>query len=291
MYDKLEEYIRYRNMAFDSKLLGGENPLGNLHFCNNQKYLDAYSQDIIYGNKVLENEGASLQDILYNIAVHRILLNKEFTKNNTDEHGIFRIKDHKQLVENVSNNNSWSSRYRPMMFNYHLAKKYNDNFTRGEYFDKIVDDLLPRMENKNNILQSELYLSDIGMSYQIGDFTRYQISSDMLYTDLLNIQPDYVSYCSQGTARGFKELTGEWKYSKEIIDLILKINSEYDHKTEYTQRMIPSDANNVLCEFYKYTVSKKTRYRKPEVTKRTATTKLIIPKNIERYYNESKTII
>lgn len=287
MHDKLKEYINFRNVAFESKLLGGENPLGNLHFCNNQKYLDAYSQDIIYGNKVLSDEGASIHDILYNTVAHRIILNKEFTKNNTDEYGIFRISDYSRLCDNISEHNSWSSRYRPIMFNYHLAKKYNNYFSRGDYFKKIMDDLMPRLDKFVNCNQSEIYHSDIMGSYQIGDFTAYQISSDLLYIDQLNISPDDIDYCSQGTARGFHEITGEWGYSKDVIDRIIELNSMYDHKTEYTKRMIPSDANNVLCEFYKYTISKKTRYRKPEVTKRKEGTKLIIPKSIERYYNES----
>ena len=168
-----------------------------------------------------------------------------------------------------------------MMSNVHLAKMPKD-----EFFDKMVTTILPELERFNNCLQSEIH-NDEGLrrnGYQCGPFTQYQLSSDLLYVPKLEIMPDHVSYCNLGTSRGTFHCTEQWNYSKELIDLILEINKDYDHKTELTEVMIPSDANNVLCEFYKYTVSKKTRYRKPEII--THPSMLYeIPENLRRYKN------
>lgn len=279
--DKLKEYVVKRNQAFESKYFDVENPLPRQHFCNNQKYLDAFSQDIIHGNKVLGQEGAGIQEMLYNTLVHRVLLNKEFCKAYSDKNGIFRIADHKKLIEAVDNHRSFSGRYRNMMQNRYLAK-----MNGGEFFDKIVSTILPELEKFNNCLQSDIWKDpDLRRNgYQCGAFTKYQLSSDLLYVPLLNIMPDYIDYCNLGTLRGTHECTGEWAWSQELIDFILKTNEEYDHKSEAAEFMIPSDANNVLCEFYKYTVSKKVRYRKPEVITHPSMS-IEIPENIKRYKN------
>lgn len=281
--DKLKEYITYRNMAFESKYFEDiENPLPYQHFCNNQKYLDAFSQDIIHGNLQLDKENAGVQEMLYNTLVHRVLLNKEFCKDNSDEHGIFRINDHNKLIDKVDKfDKSFSGRYRNMMQNRYLAK-----MNAGDFFDKIVSTILPQLEKFNKCSQTEIW-KDTDLSrhgYQCGPFTKYQLSSDLLYIPKLEITPDYVDYCNLGTARGTNFCTGEWEWSKELIDLILEINKEYDHKTEATEIMIPSDANNVLCEFYKYTVSKKTRYRKPEVITHPSMS-IEIPENLRKFKN------
>lgn len=280
--DKLKEYVTYRNMAFESKYFEDiENPLPRQHFCNNQKYLDAFSQDIIHGNLQLEKENSGVQEMLYNTLVHRVLLNKEFCKNNTDEYGIFRMNDHEDLVKKVDEHRSFSGRYRNMMQNRHLAK-----MGAGEFFDKIVSTILPQLDKFNNCYQSDIWKdNDLRRhGYQCGPFTQYQLSSDLLYVPKLEIMPDYIDYCNLGTARGTNFCTGGWEWSKELIDLILEINKEYDHKTEATEIMIPSDANNVLCEFYKYTVSKKTRYRKPEIITHPSMS-IEIPENLRRFKN------
>lgn len=279
--NKLEEYIKYRNMAFESKIFESvENPLPRLHFCNNQKYLDAFSQDIIHGNKKLLEEHAGVQEMLYNTLVHRVLLNKVFCRDNTDSHGIFRMNDHSKLVENVENyEGSFSGRYRNMMQNRYLAKK-----SAGEFFDAIITTTLPELEKFNNCTQEDIWKDENlrRNGYQCGPFTQYQLSSDLLYVPLLNITPDYIDYSNLGTANGFHHLTGSHAWNKEVIDLIMDINKDYDHKTELTEIMIPSDANNVLCEFYKYTVSKKTRYRQKEII--THDSMLYeIPENIRRF--------
>lgn len=279
--DKLEEYIKYRNMAFESKIFEDvENPLPRLHFCNNQKYLDAFSQDIIHGNKKLLEEHAGVHEMLYNTLVHRVLLNKVFCRDNTDSHGIFRMNDHSKLVENVENyEGSFAGRYRNMMQNRYLAKK-----SAGEFFDAIITTTLPELEKFNNCTQEDIWKDeDLRRNgYQCGPFTQYQLSSDLLYVPLLNITPDYIDYSNLGTANGFHHLTGNHAWNKEVIDLIMEINKNYDHKTELTELMIPSDANNVLCEFYKYTVSKKTRYRQKEII--THDSMLYeIPENIRRF--------
>ena len=280
--DVLKDYIHKRNQAFESKFFKDlENPIPNHHFCNNQKYLDAFSQDIIQGNKKLLEEGSGVQEMLYNTLVHRILLNKEFCRDNTDEHGIFRIADHERLKSNVKEQRSFTGRYRNMMANVHLAKMPKD-----EFFDKMVTTILPELERFNRCLQSDIY-HDEGLrrnGYQCGPFTQYQLSSDLLYVPKLEIMPDNIEYCHHGTSMGTFHCTEQWDFSKELIDLILEINKDYDHKTELTEVMIPSDANNVLCEFYKYTVSKKTRYRKPEII--THPSMLYeIPENLRRYKN------
>lgn len=261
--DKLEEYIKYRNMAFESKLFEDvENPLPRLHFCNNQKYLDAFSQDIIHGNNRLMRENSGVQEMLYNTLVHRVLLNKEFCRDHTDDYGIFRMNDFEELKKEVDKQRSFSGRYRNMMQNRHLTK-----MSASEFFDKIVTTTMPEIEKFNNCSQSDIWNSvDLRRNaYQCGPFTQYQLSSDLIYVPLLNITPDYINYSNLGTANGFHHLTRKHDWDKEIIDLILDINKDYDHKTELTEIMIPSDANNVLCEFYKYDVSKKTRYRKKEI--------------------------
>lgn len=280
--DKLKEYITKRNQAFESKYFEDiENPLPRQHFCNNQKYLDAFSQDIIHGNLQLDKENSGVQEMLYNTLVHRILLNKEFCKNNSDEYGIFRMNDHEELVKKVDAHRSFSGRYRNMMQNRHLAK-----MGAGEFFDKIVSTILPQLEKFNKCYQSDIWKdNDLRRhGYQCGPFTQYQLSSDLLYVPKLEITPDYIDYCNLGTARGTNFFTGGWEWSKELIDLILEINKEYDHKTEATEIMIPSDANNVLCELYKYTVSKKTRYRKPEVITHPSMS-IEIPENLRRFKN------
>ena len=261
--DKLEEYIKYRNMAFESKLFEDvENPLPRLHFCNNQKYLDAFSQDIIHGNNQLMRENSVVQEMLYNTLVHRVLLNKEFCRDHTDDYGIFRMNDFEELKKEVDKQRSFSGRYRNMMQNRHLAK-----MSSSEFFDKIITTTMPEIEKFNNCNQSDIWNSgDLRHNaYQCGPFTQYQLSSDLMYVPLLNITPDYINYSNLGTANGFHHLTRKHDWDKEIIDLILDINKDYDHKTELTEIMIPSDANNVLCEFYKYDVSKKTRYRQKEI--------------------------
>lgn len=280
--DKLKEYVTKRNQAFESKYFEDiENPLPRQHFCNNQKYLDAFSQDIIHGNLQLEKENSGVQEMLYNTLVHRVLLNKEFCKNNSDEYGIFRMNDHKELVKKVDAHRSFSGRYRNMMQNRHLAK-----MGAGEFFDKIVSTILPQLEKFNRCYQSDIWKdNDLRRhGYQCGPFTQYQLSSDLLYVPKLEITPDYIDYCNLGTARGTNFCTGGWEWSKELIDLILEINKEYDHKTEATEIMIPSDANNVLCEFYKYIGSKKTRYRKPEVITHPSMS-IEIPENLRRFKN------
>lgn len=277
--DKLEDYIYKRNQAFESKLIDGvENPLGNSHFCNNQKYLDAFSQDIIHSNAVLEQEDASTEEILYNTLVHRVLLDKDFCKEHTDEHGIFRLKDYDQLVKETDNAPKWSSRYRNMLQNRFLAR-----MNTSEFFSKIIDTTLPLLSEFHDCLQSNVWNSDnLSRGYQIGGFTKYQISSDLLYIDRLNIIPDIIDYNHLGTQRGMHEITGQWEYDNNVIMKILEINSNYDHKTEYTKHMIPSDANNVLCEYYKYTISKKVRLRKPEIITHKKND-IIIPKAIKEY--------
>lgn len=277
--DKLEEYIYKRNQAFESKLINGiENPLGNTHFCNNQKYLDAFSQDIIHSNAVLEQEDASTEEILYNTLVHRVLLDKDFCKAHTDENGIFRLKDYDQLVKETDDAPKWSSRYRNMLQNRFLAR-----MKTSEFFSKIIDTTLPLLSEFHDCLQSDVWNSDnLSRGYQIGGFTKYQISSDLLYIDRLNIIPDIIDYNHLGTQRGMHEITGQWEYDNNVIMKILEINNNYDHKTEYTRHMIPSDANNVLCEFYKYTVSKKIRKRKPEIITHKKND-IIIPKAIKEF--------
>lgn len=280
--DKLKEYVTKRNQAFESKYFEDiENPLPRQHFCNNQKYLDAFSQDIIHGNLQLEKENSGVQEMLYNTLVHRVLLNKEFCKTNSDEYGIFRMNDHEELVKKVDDHRSFSGRYRNIMQNRHLAK-----MGAGEFFDKIVSTILPQLEKFNKCYQSDIWKdNDLRRhGYQCGPFTQYQLSSDLLYVPKLEITPDYIDYCNLGTVRGTNFCTGGWEWSKELIDLILEINKEYDHKTEATEIMIPSDANNVLCEFYKYTVSKKTRYRKPEVITHPSMS-IEIPENLRRFKN------
>lgn len=280
--DKLKEYVTKRNQAFESKYFEDiENPLPRQHFCNNQKYLDAFSQDIIHGNLQLEKENSGVQEMLYNTLVHRVLLNKEFCKTNSDEYGIFRMNDHEELVKKVDDHRSFSGRYRNMMQNRHLSK-----MGAGDFFDKIMSTILPQLEKFNRCYQSDIWKdNDLRRhGYQCGPFTQYQLSSDLLYVPKLEITPDYIDYCNLGTARGTNFCTGGWEWSKELIDLILEINKEYDHKTEATEIMIPSDANNVLCEFYKYTVSKKTRYRKPEVITHPSMS-IEIPENIRRFKN------
>ena len=281
--DKLTEYINYRNQAFESKLVDDiKNPLGNNHFCNNQKYLDAFSQDIIHSNTVLEQENASTEEILYNTLVHRVLLDKDFCKEHTDEHGIFRLKDYDQLAKETDNASKWSSRYRNMMQNRHLAK-----MKTSEFFPKIIDTTLPLLKEFHDCNQSDVWNSDsLNEGYQIGPFTKYQLSSDLLYIDRLNIKPDIIDYNSLGTQRGMHEITDDWDYNNDVIMTILEINNNYDHKTDYTRYMIPSDANNVLCEFYKYTVSKKIRLRKPEIITHKKND-IIIPKSIKEFnYND-----
>ena len=277
--DKLTEYINYRNQAFESKLVDGvKNPLGNKHFCNNQKYLDAFSQDIIHSNTVLEQENASTEEILYNTLVHRVLLDKDFCKEHTDEHGIFRLKDYDQLAKETDNASKWSSRYRNMMQNRHLAK-----MKTSEFFPKIIDTTLPLLKEFHDCNQSDVWNSDsLNEGYQIGPFTKYQLSSDLLYIDRLNIKPDIIDYNRLGTQRGMHEITGHWDYDNDVIMTIMDINNNYDHKTEYTKHMIPSDANNVLCEFYKYTVSNKVRRRKPEIITHKKND-VIIPKAIKEF--------
>lgn len=277
--DKLEEYIYKRNQAFESKLINNvKNPLGNSHFCNNQKYLDAFSQDITHSNTVLEQEDASTEEILYNTLVHRVLLDKDFCKEHTDENGVFRLKDYDQLVKDTDNAPKWSSRYRNMMQNRFLAK-----MKTSEFFSKIIDTTLPLLSEFHDCKQSDVWNSDnLNEGYQIGGFTKYQISSDLLYIDRLNIKPDIIDYNSLGTQRGMHEITDSWDYDNDVIMKILEINNNYDHKTEYTKYMIPSDANNVLCEFYKYTVSKKVRLRKPEIITHKKND-IIIPKSIKEY--------
>lgn len=279
---KLEEYVNKRNQAFESKLFEDiENPLPVQHFCNNQKYLDAFSQDIIHGNNQLNSEDAGVQEMLYNTLVHRVLLNKEFCKNNTDKYGIFRLNDYEDLKKNIKDQRSFPGRYRNMMANVHLTKMDKDDF-----FDKIITTILPELERFNNCYQSEIYTDEQlrRNGYQCGDFTQYQLSSDLLYVPKLTITPDYVTYCSHGTALGTHHCTDEWAYSKELIDTILEINKGYDHKTELTEVMIPSDANNVICEFYKYSISKKTRYRKPEVVTHPELS-YEVPENLRRFKN------
>lgn len=277
--EKLTEYIYKRNQAFESKLIDCvKNPLGDSHFCNNQKYLDAFSQDIIHSNKVLEQENASTEEILYNTLVHRVLLDKDFCKEHTDEYGVFRIKDYEQLVKDTDNAPKWSSRYRNMMQNRHLAK-----MKTSEFFAKIIDTTLPLLSEFHDCNQSDVWNSDnLTEGYQVGPFTKYQLSSDLLYIDRLNIKPDIIDYNSLGTQRGMHEITDEWDYNNDVILKILEINKNYDHKTEYTKYMIPSDANNVLCEFYKYTVSKKIRKRKSEIITHKKND-IIIPKAIKEY--------
>lgn len=281
--DKLEDYINKRNQAFESKLIDGvSNPLGSAHFCNNQKYLDAFSQDIIHSNAVLEQENASMEEILYNTLVHRVLLDKDFCKSHTDENGIFRLRDYDQLVKETDNAPKWSSRYRNMMQNRFLAK-----MKTSEFFSKIIDTTLPLLEEFHDCNQSEIWNSgNLDKGYQIGGFTKYQLSSDLLYIDRLNIKPDIIDYNWLGTQRGMHEVTGHWDYDNDVIMTILEINNNYDHKTEYTKHMIPSDANNVLCEFYKYTVSKKVRLRKPEIITHKKND-IVIPKSIKEFnYND-----
>lgn len=277
--EKLTEYIYKRNQAFESKLIDCvKNPLGDSHFCNNQKYLDAFSQDIIHSNKVLEQENASTEEILYNTLVHRVLLDKDFCKEHTDEYGVFRIKDYEQLVKDTDNAPKWSSRYRNMMQNRHLAK-----MKTSEFFAKIIDTTLPLLSEFHDCDQSDVWNSDnLTEGYQVGPFTKYQLSSDLLYIDRLNVKPDIIDYNSLGTQRGMHEITDEWDYNNDVILKILEINKNYDHKTEYTKYMIPSDANNVLCEFYKYTVSKKIRKRKPEIITHKKND-IIIPKAIKEF--------
>lgn len=277
--DKLEDYIYRRNQAFESKLIDGvENPLGNSHFCNNQKYLDAFSQDIIHSNAVLEQENASTEEILYNTLVHRVLLDKDFCKEHTDDNGVFRLKDYDQLVKDTDNAPKWSSRYRNMLQNRHLAKMKTSDF-----FAKIIDTTLPLLNEFHDCKQSDVWNSDnLSEGYQIGPFTKYQLSSDLLYIDRLNIKPDIIDYNNLGTQRGMHEITDDWEYNNDVIMKILEINSNYDHKTDYTKHMIPSDANNVLCEFYKYTVSKKIRLRKPEIITHKKND-IIIPRAIKEY--------
>lgn len=277
--EKLTEYIYKRNQAFESKLIDCvKNPLGDSHFCNNQKYLDAFSQDIIHSNKVLEQENASTEEILYNTLVHRVLLDKDFCKEHTDEYGVFRIKDYEQLVKDTDDSPKWSSRYRNMMQNRHLAK-----MKTSEFFAKIIDTTLPLLSEFHDCNQSDVWNSDnLTEGYQVGPFTKYQLSSDLLYIDRLNIKPDIIDYNSLGTQRGMHEITDEWDYNNDVILKILEINKNYDHKTEYTKYMIPSDANNVLCEYYKYTVSKKIRKRKPEIITHKKND-IIIPKAIKEF--------
>ena len=277
--DKLEDYIYRRNQAFESKLIDDvENPLGNNHFCNNQKYLDAFSQDIIHSNTVLEQENTSTEEILYNTLVHRVLLDKDFCKEHTDEHGVFRLKDYEQLVKDTDNAPKWSSRYRNMMQNRHLAKMKTSDF-----FAKIIDTTLPLLDEFHDCNQSDVWNSDnLTDGYQIGPFTKYQLSSDLLYIDRLNIKPYIIDYNSLGTQRGMHEITDSWDYNNDVIMRILEINNNYEHKTEYTKHMIPSDANNVLCEFYKYTVSKKIRRRRQEIITHKKND-IIIPKAIKEY--------
>lgn len=280
--DQLDEYIEKRNRAFESKIFDDiSNPLPDLHFCNNQKYLDAFSQDIIFGNKQLLEEGAHKEELLYNTLVHRVLLNKEFCRDNTDKYGIFRMAEYETLCENILNHRSFHGRYRNMMQNVHLTKLHKD-----EFFQRIIETTLPLLEQFDNCNQSDIWNSNLSEGFQIGPFTRYQLSSDLLYIDSLNITPDYIDYSKQGTANGFHHITEKHDWDQYIIDYILDKNAQYDHKTELTELMIPSDANNVLCEFYKYTVSKQKRYRTKEVSTRPKLMYLV-PDNIRRYNNEN----
>ena len=274
----LSEYIQKRNQAFESKLFEDiENPLPRLHFCNNQKYLDAFSQDIIHGNQQLSKEGAGVQELLYNTLVHRVLLNKEFCRDNTDKYGVFRMSDYDTLCESVKDHKSFSGRYRNMMQNVHLAK-----IPKDEFFKRVVETTMPLLEQFNNCTQSDIWNSNLSEGYQIGPFTRYQLSSDLMYIDKLNIVPDYVDYSNLGTANGLHHITKLHDWDKYIIDYILDENAKYNHKTELTEIMIPSDANNVLCEFYKYSVSKKTRYRSPEIITHPSRS-YIISRNLKRF--------
>ena len=274
----LSEYISKRNQAFESKLFEDvENPLPRLHFCNNQKYLDAFSQDIIHGNQQLVKEGAGVQELLYNTLVHRVLLNKEFCRDNTDQYGVFRMSDYDTLCESVKDHKSFSGRYRNIMQNVHLAK-----IPKDEFFKRVIETTMPLLEQFNNCTQLDIWNSNLSEGYQIGPFTRYQLSSDLMYIDKLNIVPDYVDYSNLGTANGLHHITKLHDWDKYIIDYILDENSKYDHKTELTEIMIPSDANNVLCEFYKYSVSKKSRYRSPEVITHSSMS-YIIPENLKKF--------
>lgn len=276
----LKEYVTKRNQAFESKILETKNPLPKSHFCNNQKYLDAFSQDIIHGNRVLENEEASIDEILYNTLAHRIILDKEFCKNFSDDNGVIRLKDHDKIAKEMNEMKSFKGRYRTMMSNVHLTK-----YSKEDFYKAMVDSILPNLYQFKNCNQSDIWNAD-KLGYQCGDFTQYQISSDLLYIDQLNISPDKVDYYRLGTQRGMDYITGKHEYDEAVIDLILEYNKEYDHKTEFTKYMIPSDANNVLCEFYKYTVSKKTRYRKPEVITHKEN-EYEIPKSIRKYKDEN----
>ena len=275
--DTFKDYIYKRNMAFESKVLGGENPLGNLHFCNNQKYLDAFSQDIIYGNLHTD----SIQESIYNTLTHRVILDKQFCKDNSDEFGVFRIKDHKELCEKVNEHlkhHNMKGRYRNVLSNRHL--KINQGV---DMFDRIISETLPVLESFNNCTQEDIWYDEkLDNCYNVGPFNKYQFTSDMLYIDELNIIPSVVNYCNLGTERGFWYLTDQWKnFDTDIINLGIKYNSEYDHKTEYTKYLIPTDVTNILCELYKYTMSKQKRYRRKEVI--THGKSLIIPKNIQEY--------
>jgi hypothetical protein len=164
-----------------------------------------------------------------------------------------------------------------MMQNVHLAK-----IPKDEFFKKIIDTTMPLLEQFNNCTQLDIWNSNLSEGYQIGPFTRYQLSSDLMYIDTLNITPDYINYNNLGTARGMNHITGGWDWDKDVIDYILDENSNYDHRTELTEIMIPSDANNVLCEFYKYAISKKTRYRSPEVITHSSMS-YIIPENLKKF--------
>lgn len=252
--DDLKEYMEKRKQAFESKLGYGENPIPDMHFCNNSKYLDSMSQDIIKSCLKIKIEGGSLRDQLFNVACYRFLIDRVMISEMTGGTGVFLTEKFEEYVDYVANWDKYpKARYRVVLQNATLW-----NRSREELFSKNIPNVVNELEKMVGFTQTQVRNSEaLKEILGVADFTAYQFSSDLLYIPEMQIKVDYVEYHSAGTAQGFEILTGSKEYDKLVIDMIIDINSKLNHLTRYTKYMIPTDACNVLCEFKKYMSGKK----------------------------------
>lgn len=251
---ELKEYLTKRKEAFESKILGGENPLYDMHFCNNSKHLDSTSQAIIKSTLKLIEEGKSLGHQLFNVVCYRVVVDKKSIYDMTNGENIFRPEHMEEYIEFVKNDATQpKGRYHLTLQNEYLWK-----VPRHEIFEQVVTDTVKKLPDFIGKTQAEIFLdSKLRKIRRVGEFLAYQLSSDLLYIPEMDIKVSFVPYHSAGTGKGFEIITGSKKYDELVIGMILSMNSVLTHKTKYTKNMIPSDACNVLCEFTKYMSGKK----------------------------------
>lgn len=251
---ELKEYITKRKEAFESKILGGPNPLEDMHFCNNSKHLDSTSQAIIKSTLKLVEEGKTLHDQLFNVVCYRVVVDKKTIAEMTGGENIFRVEKMDDYVSYVKEDKTQpKGRYHLTLQNEFLWR-----VPRHEIFEQVVTDTTKKLPDFIGMSQAEIFLDrKLRKIRGVGEFLAYQLSSDLLYVDAMDIKVSFVPYHSAGTGKGFEIITGSKHYDEAVIGMILSMNSVLTHKTKYTKNMIPSDACNVLCEFTKYMSGKK----------------------------------